>query len=176
MRCGAGIRQFARRRRAQSGDDRTLRSSGLLTKRPALAPASSRLFAYLRLDREVPEQVLSLCDQRAAVATMAVNVAWQLCSSHYFSHPAHINMYEGEAFVSVAERLARQGLRRSRVVILLDSAVLLGAASEGRSSAKRLKHVLRRLASWALEANLSFELARPQTNIVCACVYDHLGQ
>lgn len=73
-----------------------------------------------------------------------------------FLRPAHINAREGEALASLAKRLAREGLPHCRVAILLVSAVLLGSESKGRSSARRLNHDLRRLASWALEANLYF--------------------
>ena len=51
--------------------------------------------------------------------------------------PAHINVLEGEALVLFLRWLLRTKRRHSsRVVVLLDSAVVLGAAAKGRSSSQ----------------------------------------
>lgn len=105
--------------------------------------ASEERGAYVRLDREVPEHVVKLRDQRAAVAMLSVALPWQVSFSYPFRRQSHINILEAEALVSLTRRLAKAGLRHRRIVVLLDSSVLVGAAS----SAHRLNQVLRRLAS-----------------------------
>ena len=68
--------------------------------------------------------------------------------------PAHINVLEGEAFVLFLKWLLRSTKHHStRVVVLLDSAVFLGAAAKGRSSSQ-LNRLLRKVASLAMAGNL----------------------
>lgn len=60
---------------------------------------------------------------------------------------AHINILEGEAFVLLLRWILRARARHSaRVVILVDSAVWLGAAAKGRSSTA-LNRLLRKVAA-----------------------------
>ena len=78
--------------------------------------------------------------------------------THVFSvkkkRDAHINELEGEAFVLLLRWVLRSRARHcSRIVILVDSAVWLGAASKGRSSSS-LNHLLRRAAMLELAGDL----------------------
>ena len=71
---------------------------------------------------------------------------------------AHINMLEGEAFVLLLRWLLRCRARHSaRIVILVDSAVWLGAAAKGRSSTA-LNRLLKRAAALQLAGDLLLHL------------------
>ena len=81
---------------------------------------------------------------------------------HVFSvrrqHPAHINVLEGEAFVLWLRWLLRSRHRhRARTVVLVDSAVWLGAAAKGRSSTQ-LNRLLRKAAALQLAGELQVYL------------------
>ena len=81
---------------------------------------------------------------------------------HVFSvksrNPAHINVLEGEAFVLLLRWLLRCKARHSsRVVVLVDSAVWLGAAAKGRSSTA-LNRLLRKAAALQMAGNLMVHL------------------
>ena len=69
-------------------------------------------------------------------------------------HDAHINVLEGEAFLVWLRWILRSRRRHcSRVVVLVDSAVWLGAAAKGRSSS-RLNRLLREAAALELAGEL----------------------
>ncbi|CAE7682373.1 UVR8 [Symbiodinium sp. CCMP2592] len=81
---------------------------------------------------------------------------------HVFSirrrHPAHINVLEGEAFVLWLRWFLRSRRRhRTRAVVLVDSAVWLGAAAKGRSSTQ-LNRLLRKAAALELAGELQVHL------------------
>ncbi|CAE7858645.1 PDE9A [Symbiodinium necroappetens] len=70
----------------------------------------------------------------------------------------HINVLEGEAFVLYLRWLLRARKHHGRrVVVLLDSAVWLGAAAKGRSSSQ-LNRLLRKVAALTLAGNLQLNL------------------
>ena len=61
--------------------------------------------------------------------------------------PGHINLEEGNALVSYTRWILRSRSRfRHRVVILIDSKVVIGAVTKGRSSSVPLNSIVRRLA------------------------------
>ena len=71
---------------------------------------------------------------------------------------AHINVLEGEALVLFLRWLLRTKRHHSsRVVVLLDSAVVLGAAAKGRSSSQ-LNRLLRKAAALTLAGSLQVHL------------------
>ncbi|CAE6932940.1 PDE9A [Symbiodinium sp. CCMP2592] len=73
-------------------------------------------------------------------------------------HKAHINVLEGEAFVLWLRWLLRTRRHHAtRVVVLVDSAVWVGAASKGRSSTQ-LNRVLRRAAALEMMGDLHVHL------------------
>jgi hypothetical protein len=81
---------------------------------------------------------------------------------HVFSikkkYDDHINVLEGEALVILIRWILRSRARHAtRVVVIVDSKVLAGAASKGRSSS-RLNRVLRRLAALELAGDLMLML------------------
>ncbi|CAE7714737.1 PDE9A [Symbiodinium sp. CCMP2592] len=72
--------------------------------------------------------------------------------------PGHINVLEGEAFVLFLRWLLRTRRHHSkRVVVLLDSAVWVGAAAKGRSSS-RLNRLLRKTAALTLAGDLQLHM------------------
>ena len=71
----------------------------------------------------------------------------------------HVNVIEAEAFVLLLRWLLRaRGRQGHRVVVLLDSKVLLGAAAKGRSSARALNRLLRKAAALVLAGDLLLKL------------------
>lgn len=71
---------------------------------------------------------------------------------------AHINLLEGEAFLLLLRWILRSRSRHcSRVVILVDSAVWLGAAVKGRSSTA-LNRLLRKAAALEMAGDVMVHL------------------
>ena len=71
---------------------------------------------------------------------------------------AHINVLEGEAFLIWLRWVLRSRRRHcSRLVVLVDSAVWLGAAAKGRSSTQ-LNRLLRKAAALELAGDLQVYL------------------
>lgn len=71
---------------------------------------------------------------------------------------SHINVLEGEAFVMLLRWVLRSRARHcSRVVVLVDSAVWLGAAAKGRSSTA-LNRLLRKAAALEMAGDLMVHL------------------
>jgi hypothetical protein len=73
-------------------------------------------------------------------------------------YPEHINVLDGEALLLWLRWLLRNRANHSsRAVVLIDSAVIVGAAAKGRSSS-RLHRVLRKLAVLQLGSNLQLHV------------------
>ena len=77
---------------------------------------------------------------------------------HVFSvrrkRPDHIHVLEGESLLIMLRWILRSCARHAaRVVILLDSSVVVGAAAKGRSSS-RLNAIMRRAAALELAGDL----------------------
>ena len=90
---------------------------------------------------------------------------------------SHINLLEADALCAYMRRLCVGGVRRQRVIVLLDSAVLIGAGRKGRSSSRALNRRLREVCALALLAELYLELCWVPTwsnaalPLVCVCVF-----
>ena len=52
----------------------------------------------------------------------------------------HINLLELEAVFQMLGKLASSGVRRARVLMLVDSQVTVGAVSKGRPSSRRVNY------------------------------------
>ena len=61
------------------------------------------------------------------------------------------------ALISLVKKLIRRGQKRQRLLVLLDSRVVVGAASKGRSSSWRLNRLLRELGGWCLAVGFLIE-------------------
>lgn len=82
---------------------------------------------------------------------------WKVHSSWNFKRQSHINILEEASLLRLANSLARVK-RPLRVVALVDSFVVRGATSKGRSSSKALSTVLRRVGAVSVAAGLYFTL------------------
>ena len=113
--------------------------------------------AHVRLDQPA---ILSDVDlvQGDLVALLTIPLRWQVVSGFDFKHPAHINILEAIALLTCVFRLAKSGLHSRRVIILIDSGVVKGAATKGRSSSRQLNHVLRKIAGLLFAHDLYLEL------------------
>ena len=101
---------------------------------------------------------LEFPDLRAAVAGLVVDLPWVESFSYRFRHPQHINLLELEALISLIRGPVGRGLGNRRVLCLVDSRVVLGSASKGRSSSRRVNFRLRRLGGLLLANKLSLDL------------------
>ena len=73
---------------------------------------------------------------------------------------AHINLEEASAMVwSVHDRLRRPGEEGKKILQLVDSAVLCGAAKKGRSASRRLNRYMRKLLSCLLAGGFEMFVA-----------------
>ena len=81
---------------------------------------------------------------------------WQeILSFRWATLGSHINEYELHALFSLVRWLARgAGNVNRRFCVLLDSMVVLSVAAKGRSSSKRLNHILRRLNAHLLACSM----------------------
>ena len=75
-------------------------------------------------------------------------------NKEYFS----LNLLEAMALLTLVRRLCSSKVRQSRVLVLVDSAVLKGAATKGRSSSFRLNRLLRKLTAYLLGFDIYVEL------------------
>ena len=63
-----------------------------------------------------------------------------------------------ESLISLLRRVTREGVRERRLLVLVDSRVVLGAVSKGRSSSRKINFLLRKLVFWYLAYDLALEL------------------
>ena len=75
--------------------------------------------------------------------------------------PGHINLEEANALVGYVRWILRSRARfRHKVVVLIDSKVVIGAVAKGRSSSVPLNRILRRLTALCFAGGL-----------VCRCIF-----
>ena len=74
------------------------------------------------------------------VCTAAPPLALRLKRTTLFSCRSfagkHINLLGLESLISLARHITREGIRTQRPLVLVDSRVVLGAVSKGRSSSR----------------------------------------
>lgn len=87
----------------------------------------------------------------------SLSSSWKVHSSWSFKRQSHINILEEASLLRLANSLARVK-KPLRVVALVDSFVVRGATSKGRSSSKALSAVLRRVGAVSVAAGLYFTL------------------
>ena len=112
---------------------------------------------HVRLDWG-DSHVAKLVDNRSAACGLALSAEWSVTMEAPVKKDKHINLLELEAVHDMIFRLARSGLRRSRVLMLVDSQVTLGAVSKGRSSSRRVNFWLRKIAGVCLSYGLTVDL------------------
>ena len=80
---------------------------------------------HVRFDWRGEEPPCNMYGVRAAAAPPAMELNWTTMFSYRFIKGKHI---------SLRRRITRQGTRRRRLLVLVDSRVVFGAVSKGRSS------------------------------------------
>ena len=91
------------------------------------------------------------------VNDVALGSDWKVMHSWTFKKQSHINILEMSAVLRLANKLAERR-KPLRVVNLVDSFVVRGAASKGRSASLGLTPVIRRLNAVSVAASLFFTL------------------
>ena len=80
-------------------------------------------------------------DGRAAAAPLALKLNWATMFSYRFFR-----------------RAAREGVQVRRLLVRLDSRVVLGTVSKGRSSSRKINFLLRKLGFWCLAYGIALEI------------------
>ena len=112
--------------------------------------SSVRIIDELIEDEEWPK-VKGLENQ--LVNEVAISAEWEVVSSWSFRKESHINILEEAALLRLVNKLGRRSVP-SRIVVLVDSHVVRGATSKGRTSSKALSSVLRRVCAGAVAYGL----------------------
>ena len=89
---------------------------------------------------------------------IALQSRWGVTLQLQVHKPRHINLLELEGVFRTLEQVTGSGVRRARILILVDSQVTLGAVSKGRSSSRRVNYWLRRIGGLCLSYGLSVGL------------------
>ena len=106
---------------------------------------TARLDAPELLDLPFPQSLVDLVDR----------VRWKTAISTKWRFQNSITLLEGAACLRALHWLACQPSKHfMRVPFFIDSQALLGGLVKGRSSSKRLRHILRRVASVCLSCQL----------------------
>eukprot|EP00438_Fugacium_kawagutii_P005526 Skav227070 [mRNA] locus=scaffold72:1057412:1062770:- [translate_table: standard] len=80
---------------------------------------------------------------------------WKHCRAFRWRHTAHINLLELKALTHAIQWRARRSKYHSfRTMLLCDSQSVVAVVAKGRSSSKKVNHLLRRLAALCLSLNL----------------------
>ena len=100
---------------------------------------------HVRLNWGSSPPPLELTSSRCACAALVTPADWSVLFGYQFRAP-------------LVKHLANWSSRNQRISCCVDSRVVLGAVSKGRSSSRRLNFGLRRLAFECLSASLSIDL------------------
>jgi hypothetical protein len=95
-------------------------------------------------------------------------VGWKVAARAQWRRDGVIDALEGEALMlGVRHAVRHRSRRRKRVLFYVDNQALLGSVRKGRSSARRLLHVCRRVTSHALfaEVRLHFRYVPSDLNV-----------
>ena len=76
----------------------------------------------------------------------------------FFLLGKHIKVLELESLVSLLRRVTREGIQARRLLVLVDSSVVLGAVSKGRSGWRRVNFLLRKQRFWCLAYDIALEI------------------
>ena len=104
---------------------------------------------HVRLDWKGEEPLRNLHDGRAAAATLAMKLNWTTMFSYRFFKGK--NLLELESLISFLRRITREGKRIRRLLVLVDSRVVLGASrKDDRAHEKSISC----LGNWGFGASL----------------------
>ena len=127
----------------------------------ALFDHSEHAGEYTRLDWSEVSRLLSpwegpVLPDRLRLALKAAN--WHVGHSLRFRETSHVNLQEARALRLVIRRCAAESNAGFRIIVIVDSRVVLGAFSKGRSSSSRLNSILRSCLGYFLLAGISVHL------------------
>ena len=106
----------------------------------------------------------TVVDKRAVTAHVVTRSPWgesfgfKVRSSKKTGHVAHINVLECQALLVLLKQLRSRKITAKRILVFIDCRVVLGAASKGRSSARLLNNVLKKVAGECLLTGMSLDL------------------
>ena len=89
---------------------------------------------HVRVDWKGEDPQSNMHDGRGATAPLVLRLNWATLFSYRSSGGKHINLLELESLISLLGRVTREGIRARRLLVLVDTHVVLGAFSKGRSS------------------------------------------
>ena len=112
---------------------------------------------YVRMDGSTVPTVRDILKGDIASA-LTVPQAWKFFFAFDFKYAAHINVLELLTLLTLVARLARDGLTSKRLIVLVDSYVVKGCATKGRSSSHSLNFLLRKLTGLCLAHDIYLEL------------------
>ena len=113
---------------------------------------------HVRLDWKGEEPPSNMHGVRAAAGPRALKLKWTTLFSYRFLAGKHTNLLELESLISLLRRITREAIRAHRPLVLVDSRVVVGAVSEGRSNSRKMNFLLRKLWFWCLACDIALEL------------------
>ena len=137
-------------RQAKDGPSPVLPLSACAAAVAALSSSSSVQFPDMDA---VPVESRPFYDDPEWINDLAESLSFREILRYKFARQNHINVQETRTYKTWLKFLCKHH-RRSRPVGLIDSRVLLGAASKGRSSSPALAHVLRTSLPYILGGGL----------------------
>ncbi len=117
--------------------------------------------AYTRLDWSAVDELLHPLETAVLpeVAVKCIQAArWRVRRKVTFKSTAHVNLQEARGVRLVVRDEAGDSNVPRRVVILVDSKVVLGAVAKGRSSSSKLNGIIRSLFGYLVFARFSISL------------------
>ena len=121
----------------------------------SLALAFSEAILAVHRRREYLEEIEVDGKENILVNEVAKTARWKVNGDWAFKSKSHINLLELSAVVELARRVAKR-FGSCRVLALVDSIVVRGACSKGRSASKGISRLLRRFCSICVAAGLYF--------------------
>ena len=121
----------------------------------ALASAFSKAILAIEKRREWIDEVKIDGKENLLVNEVVKSTRWETIGSWAFKSPAHINLLELSAVVELSRRVAKY-YGSCRVLSFVDSIVVRGACSKGRSASVGITKLLRRFCSICVAAGLYF--------------------
>ena len=113
---------------------------------------------HVRFDWTGEEPPSNMHDGRAAAALIAMMLNSTTMFSYRFFEGKHINLLELESLISLLRRFTCKGVRPRRLLVLVDSRLVPGAVSKGRSSSRKIHFLLRKMGFWCLAYDIGLEL------------------
>lgn len=89
--------------------------------------------------------------------------AWSTTHKCRFGHKQHINILEMKMLKAELKDLVTLDTTPQRAVVLVDSRVVVGAFSKGRSSSRQLNRILRSMLGWMVAGQKSLHLVWVQS-------------